>query len=327
VKRHGNIITVILAALAALALLGQAASAQQPQGEGIVVRPAAAIQGEQVLVKDVSYPVGRGARERWMALKDEPLMPAPQVRGEQRAYSRDRLARILGEKLGREARDFVLPQQLVLQRGGAMLTEYDLKLDVVEFLTNRIAGLSGEVVLRDYQLPEYMFLSRESNRLHIEVQGDPEPGRLMLKLSEVDPAGNTGRAFAASVFLDVWVSVPCAARPLNYGDKLAPGLVRYERKNLAYMRGEPWDGKNFRLRLKRSVGQGQVIYAENLEAVPVIAEGDEVRLVFEGRYVRLEVPAEAMDDGRVGQMIKVMNLESERVVSAKVQDETTVTVH
>jgi flagella basal body P-ring formation protein FlgA len=75
------------------------------------------------------------------------------------------------------------------------------------------------------------------------------------------------------------------------------------------------------------VGQGQVIYTENLEAVPVIAEGDEVRLVFEGRNVRLEVPAEAMGDGRVGQMIKVMNLESERVVSAKVRDETTVTVH
>jgi flagella basal body P-ring formation protein FlgA len=34
-----------------------------------------------------------------------------------------------------------------------------------------------------------------------------------------------------------------------------------------------------------------------------------------------------MGDGRVGQMIKVMNLESERVVSAKVRDETTVTVH
>jgi flagella basal body P-ring formation protein FlgA len=43
--------------------------------------------------------------------------------------------------------------------------------------------------------------------------------------------------------------------------------------------------------------------------------------------VRLEVPAEALADGRVGEMIRVRNLQSERVVSAKVEDSGTVTVN
>jgi flagella basal body P-ring formation protein FlgA len=322
-----NKIAAALTALAALLLLAALAHAQEPQAEGIVVRPAAAVEGTEVLVKDVSYPVGRQAQARWLRLKDQPLMPAPVSFGEQQSYPREELARILGQRLGKEARDFVLPMLLVVQRGGAVLNEYDLKLDVVEFLTSRVAGMEGEPVLREYRLPEYVFLSRKGNRLGVEIQGDPEPGRLMLKLREIGPGGPLGSSYSASVFLDVWVSAPCAARPLNTGDKLFPDRVRHERKNLAYMRGEPWDGKNFKLRLKRPVGQGQVIYARDLEAMPVIAEGDEVRLVFLGQYVRLEVPAEAMSDGRIGQTIKVRNLQSERVVTAKVRDGATVTVN
>jgi flagella basal body P-ring formation protein FlgA len=325
-KKIAAVLTA-LTALTALALFAAMAWAADPAGGGVVVRPAVAVRGPEVMVKDICYPVGRKAKKRWMRLKDEVLMASPESLGDQHPYPRDRLARILGERLGREARDFILPQQLIVQRGGEVLLDYQLKLDVVDFLTTRLAGVKGEPGLRDYRLPGFILLEREDNRLRIEVTNEIEPGRLMLRFVEVGPGGPTGRKFTGSVFFDLWTSAPCAARPLNPGDRILPDRIRYERKNMAYMRGEPWDGKSFDLRLKRSVGEGRIIYEDDLELMPVVAEGDEVRLVFRGEYVRLEVPAEALADGRVGEMIRVRNLQSERVVSAKVEDSGTVTVN
>ena len=325
--RPEKTLPAVFAVAACLWLLAASAHAGDPAAGGIVVHSAVAVHGPQVRVADISYPVGRRAKQRWMKLKDETLMPAPATLGDQHPYSRDRLARILGKSLGAEARDFILPQQLIVQRGGAVLQEHQLKLDVVEFLTTRLAGICGEPGLRDYRLPGFILLGRKANRLKIEVTSELEPGRLMLRFTEVGPAGPTGRKFTGSVFLDLWVSAPCANRPLNPGDRMTPDRVRFERKNMAYMRGEPWDGKSFNMRLKRSIGEGQVVFAEDLELRPVIAEGDEVSLVFVGDYVRLEVPAEAMSDGRVGEMIRVKNLQSERVVSAKVEDGGIVTVN
>lgn len=322
-----NKIAAALTALAAALLLFTVAARSAETGSGIVVKPAAAVEGAEVLVGDISYPVGRQARDKWLRIKDEPLTAAPAASGDQVPYPRDKLAYMLGKKLGREARDFILPLQLVVQRGGAVIDEHQLRLDVVEFLTARLAGVQGEPVLRDYRLPEFIFLQRRDNRLGVEVKDGIEPGRLSLRFTEFGPAGETGGKHTGSVFLDLWVSVPCAARPLNPGDRLLPEAVRYERKNMAYLRGKPWNGKDFNLRLKRSVGEGQAVYADDLEEIPVIAEGDEVSLVFQGEYVRLEVPAEALSDGRVGEMIRVRNLQSERVVSARVKDSGIVTVN
>jgi flagella basal body P-ring formation protein FlgA len=316
-----------LALIVLIVLLATAAHANGPSGSGIVVRPAAAVQEDEVRVRDVARPVGKQARKAWVLVKDKVLMQAPRNAGDQERIPRDRLARIIAARLGRLSEGFVVPGGLVLQRGGEVLSEREIRMDVVEFLTARLAGIEGEPEMRDFHLPEHVFLEREGNRLEISLADALEAGRLSLRFEEIGPGGPTGRKYSGSVFLDLWISVPCAARPLNRGDRLAPELVRHRRRNAAYLRGEPWDGKALSLRLVRPVGEGQVIYGGDLEYIPMITKGEEVRLVFQGDYVRLEVPAEALSDGRQGENIPVRNLDSRREVMARVKDKDTVTVN
>ena len=103
-------------------------------------------------------------------------------------------------------------------------------------------------------------------------------------------------------------------------------MITFVRKNMAYLSGEVWDGRGGPWQVRRPIGLDQVIYAANLEPLPLVRRGETVRLVYEGKNIRLETLAEAMEDGGAGQAIAVKNLESERQVTATVRDSGTVYV-
>jgi flagella basal body P-ring formation protein FlgA len=158
----------------------------------------------------------------------------------------------------------------------------------------------------------------------VDVAGGFGPGRISLLLREVNPAQITVRKYGATVFLDQWVNVACAARPINPRDELSPDKVTFMRKNAAYLRGEPWDGRRFGLRAVRPMGTGEVIYKANLDDVPLVSRGDTLTLVYQGRNVRLRTQVEALADGGLGDMIPVRNPDSKREVVAEIRDAETV---
>jgi len=63
-----------------------------------------------------------------------------------------------------------------------------------------------------------------------------------------------------------------------------------------------------------------------VEPVPVVERGRTVTLVYEGPALRLAVPAQILEDGGVGSRVRVRNLQSQRVVVARVVDSATVRV-
>jgi flagella basal body P-ring formation protein FlgA len=138
--------------------------------------------------------------------------------------------------------------------------------------------------------------------------------------------GRPARRYAASAFVNVWRPLPVPSRPMNRLEPLNLAYVQYRRSNLAY-NDNAWDGTGGPWRMAKSVGAGQVIRLSDIEPVPVIAKGAKVNLVYMGENLRLQVKAEALADGGVGQKIQVRNLQSNRKILATVQDADTVLVH
>lgn len=321
-----TVATLALAALlAALAVVSAPAKTVQAPWR-LSVGTAAVAQGERVLLGEIAHPVGDLPAKQWERLAAIELWSAPEKPGAQDTVSRDKAQEMLVYYLGDVGRLCVLSGQLVVQRGGRVVAGPELESLVVESLTQQVSGMGGEVRLRDFRLPMHLFLDDERGSLAVAVVGEFRPGRLSLQLVEKDPAGNDVRRFTGSVFLDQWLNVPCAARPINSKDRLTPDLVTFERKNAAYLRGEPWNGTAFGQRVIRSVGGGEVIYAENLEDVPLVSRGDTVDLVYQGRFVQLTTDARALADGRMGERIPVQNLSSKREIIAEVKDANTVVV-
>lgn len=308
-----------------MAAVATAGTAQAPWR--LAIRNAAVTHGDMVVLGDIASPVGELPDAQWRSLSTVQLWRAPEGKGNQVVLSNRELRRVLRSRLGSDIASMcVIPASLAVQQGGRVIAGPDLERLVVEHLTPRVSSMRGDVKLRDFRLPSHVFLSDAASSLEVLVAGTFKPGRLSLRLREVDINGTQRRKYTGTVFMDQWLTVPCAARPINPRNGLTPGAVTYMSKNVAYLRGEPWDGKTFGVRVRRPVGAGEVIYAENLEDIPLISRGDKVTLEFRGKYVRLSVAAEAMADGKLGERIPVRNLQSEREILADVRDSQTVVV-
>ncbi len=292
----------------------------------IRILDAAIVSGPVVLMGEIAQPVGEYDGAQWQKIAATELWESPGVPKRPVTMSRQRLQQAMAEHFPKLSDNFIYPNTLALQRGGALLVEQDLAGLTVKTLTPVLAALGGEATMQDYRLPAFVFLSHPQQRAELEVPTKLSGGRITLRFLVKEPDDTIVKKVSGSVFLDYWKEVPCATQPLNKEDLLDPARVTFVRKNMAYLREEPWDGKGGHLRLVRPVGTNQVIYQNDVAQVPFIRKGNTLTLLYEGKTFQVSVRGEAMSDGFPGDNIPVRNLQSNKQVFATVRDQQTVIV-
>ena len=318
---------LLLAALALSVLLSASAAAAEQTGRDwrIQVRNAACVAGPVVHLGEIADASANTPPALWKELAAKSLWASPEKAGHQTALSRERLAAMLRHYLGEEAGSFVLPQQIVVQRGGKAVDGATLARMGVDFLTAGGAGLRGDLEITDMRSPDYVFLAHPGDRLNIVMSEAVRPGRNNLLFEVVSGEGKTTRRVAGSAFVNLWRPVACATRPINRLQLVTPDMVTFKRKNMAFNQNA-WDGSGGPWRVAKSVGTDQVITVESVEPVPVIAKGGQVNLVYEGTNIRLSVKAVALADAGIGQTVQVRNVQSNRKITGTVLDAETVLV-
>ncbi len=317
--------TALFAAVLLLATVA-AAGARIDADWRIHIRDAAVVAGKRVHLGEIADPVGDINPKNWANFARMELWPAPPKPGRPMTISKTRLRKELGKYLGDAAELAIYPSSLAIQQGGAVLLEAELNKLVVSSLTPLTAQMRGEVSIRNTQLPSFVFLSDRLNKLEVEPPTSMAPGQITIRMREVTPKGDLVRRITGGATLDQWITVPCAAIPVNRHDPLTPDAVTFAKKNLAYLNGEVWDGKGGPWRLLRPIGAGSVIYQSDIEMLPVLTKGTRVELIYRGKQLRLTVPVETLADGKPGDTIPVRNLHSKKEVYATVQDENTVVI-
>lgn len=316
---------LLLAALALSLLCFANAAGQTSQTWRIQVRNAACVPGAVVHLGEIADAGDSMPPELWKELSRKPLWASPEKPGRQTALTRERLSAMLRHYVGEEAWSFVLPQQLVVQRGGKAVDGATLARKAVDFLTDGGAALGGDLEITDLRTPDYVFLPHPGDRLNIIMSEAVRPGRNNLLFEVVSGEGKTMRRFAGSAFVNVWRAVACATRPINRLELVTPDMVTFKRKNMAFYQ-KAWDGSGGPWRVARSVGTDQVISVESIELMPVIAKGGTINLIYEGANIRLSVKAVALADAGIGQKIQVRNVQSNRKITGTVLDAETVSV-
>jgi flagella basal body P-ring formation protein FlgA len=293
----------------------------------LVVAEAACVDGEAIALRDLAMAEGARAEAVLAAVGDTPLLAAPRFPGARANLHGPRLRELIEQRLGPGLPPIAVPEQVQVQRGGQVISARSLIPGIDKILTASLAGLEGEVELREHRIADFLFLKEKTPvQIRVAPVTTPAPGRISLRLEAVDTGGRVVESFTGTVFADVWKTVPCAARVLNRGDVLEAGLVGFARKNLAFMARPPWDGRGLPLRMTAAVGEGQVISAEAVEPIPVVAKGQVLTLVYDGDALKLSVPVESLEDGGIGSTIKVRNMQSRRVVAARIVDADTAQV-
>lgn len=284
---------------------------------------AAIVHGDTVMLGEIAEPLGDIPPQKWLELSQTPLWAAPQQIGRPFQITKQRLHGALRQYLGMYADSCILPTTLAIQKGGAVIRDNDLRQMVLQRLAPQINALGGHSDITEYRLPAYIFVAHASQSLILEPT-QVMPGRVNVRFGIQEIDGSIVKRFSGSIFLNLWVDAPTLIRPMNRGDAIRPADITYKNVNLAYANGELWDGKGGPWQLTRSVGALQPISADDLKPLAAIRKGDKVLLVYNKGNVHLSVVVEAMEDGGLGDLILVRNLDSKKHVYGMVRDESTV---
>jgi flagella basal body P-ring formation protein FlgA len=115
--------------------------------------------------------------------------------------------------------------------------------------------------------------------------------------------------------------VVVTARPLVRGDILQPDDVRMLRKDVSRINNGAYleDASSLiGYELRQSVAANSLLYARMLQAPKLIRRGDKVTVLAVVGGLEVRVLGEALSDGGKGQMIRVRNLSSKRIVQGEV---------
>ena len=330
--RHGRTNSILAACLLLCLLLGQFTAERQARAAAsdepwrIRFLDAAIVNGPTVKLGEVAVPVGSVPPGRWEELARRELWPSPPEGSRAVNMTRPRLQEAVMNTMRDLAPYCLFPGGMAIQRGGKLVGKEAIQHLVNREMTPLLAGLPGEAVLKDFRLPEYVFLEHAGQELTLEPLRKVAPGRISLRLLVHEMDGSVRQRLTGSVFLDCWAEVPCSSGILNRDDLLDHTKVTFKRMNLASLRGQPWDGLGGPWRVIRPIGVDQIIYQNDLNYLPTVTKGSTVTLIYEGKNVRLTVQAETMADGMAGESILVRNLQSRKEIYGVVRDANTIMV-
>jgi len=134
--------------------------------------------------------------------------------------------------------------------------------------------------------------------------------------------GSNGWELAVTVKPDVYLPILVAKTTLERGKQLAASDVEVKKRNIAGLRdgfiSNPDEALGYTL--KKRVRELQPIAPSHLDQPVLVERGQQVLMIAEQDGVQAKMMGEALKKGRKGDMIKVRNLQSQRVVTARVDD-------
>ena len=306
------------------------ATAENMLGDGdwrLKIFPAAVTHTDNVLLGDIAQPIGLDDEALWEDLRLKELWPAPPEEAKPMQINRSKLSQALRQALGQEyAARCILPSSLAIQKGGAVFREDDLRQYVVNSLTPQLAAMPGEAELTEFRLPEYIFLAHTGQQVQLEP-GKLTPGRLSMRFAVKEADGRVVRRSAGTAKLNLWVTAPAAARPVNKGETLTPDSITFMRMSANSMKDLPWDGQGGPWQAARSIGKGEPILQSDLVGKMTVRRGSILTLVYSRGNVHMTIQAEALADGEPGATIPVRNLQTKKQVYATVKDGGTVVIY
>lgn len=141
---------------------------------------------------------------------------------------------------------------------------------------------------------------------------------MMLVLSELGVCGS------GEDQRTLWV----ASRPIAKGETMAPdSIVQKVFSAQTLPQGVIQDpAEILGMRATRNLAPGTILRRDQFRPEPVLRRGQRVQIVLERQGLRIIAPGEALEEGAIGETVKVMNSSSRQVITAKVADAGRVTV-
>lgn len=130
------------------------------------------------------------------------------------------------------------------------------------------------------------------------------------------------------VNVDLYDDVMVAARPLLKGQFIDESAIIYEKRSISRLNNGYFtrDNEADQLEARRNLARGTILTPSNLSARMLVRSGQQVTLVLNLNGIQVKSTGQALQSARLGQVVKVRNNQSSRIVEGVVSGEGLVRV-
>lgn len=224
------------------------------------------------------------------------------------------LERLKDEGVRLDSVRYTLPRNISITRAFR-----EVKMDELErALGAFIAKGEKQIEVKQIMMDKPVRVPTDSLGLEVVALQTTKPGHIGVDFKSI--AGSDEVRFQMKAIADEWRMMPVAIRPMMKGSIVSASDVQLTRMNGTSMGRDSLEhiadivGRS----LTKDVGQGEMFKASAVVIPPVVNAGSRVTVVF--RQNRLEVTAvgTALENGGLGQDIRVRNDSSKKVVMGRV---------
>lgn len=228
-----------------------------------------------------------------------------------------------------ERLDLQVPPEIVVGRAATTIEREQVEQIVRRFLQQQAAGMRSEsFVIKDIRVPEAVVLPKGPLTTHVAGPKNLElAGSVPLQVTfSVKP--DFERRVWVTAQLERRLNVVVARRPLGRFKPIEAEDIEVQAVDLAGLPADRIEDPEAAIgkRTRRAVDSGAVLRPDLLESMPLVKRGDRVRIVAETAGLRISAFGQAKQKGAQGELIPVVNLDSNKVIHARVVDSQTVRI-
>jgi flagella basal body P-ring formation protein FlgA len=317
----------LLILLATASILGLKAAPTVAEMTIIRVHDQVEVENDEVLFGQIASIEGSDA-QLIQQLKEIVIGKAPSA-GKTRQYEQRHLRKRLEQhRIDLTAVQLEIPQRVVISRSYVEIDKLKIKKIVTDYIFQNIPQDRGKVRIKAVHVPDKVILSK--GRIAYKVAA-PRSQQLMGDCSlavDFSVNGHSRKRIWATAQVEVLGPVVVTRKPLGRYKPITEDDIVMQTMDLANLPSNVLTVPEAVLvkRTKRAIGAQTPLRADVIELPPLVKRGDLVMIIVESKGLKVTARGLVKRKGRLGERIPVVNVDSKKVLYARVIDSNTVKV-
>src|SRR3989338_2178014 len=285
------------------------------------------VSGEVIYLKDISE-ISGNSNDIVNRLRDIKIGYSP-LPGESQMITEDFLILcIKRERIAVEDIKLNSPQRINISRKYFEFTPQQLKEAIEDFVENKKDVSKGRIIVDNVAYKGRIILPTPDFSYEINADGSlNSSGRKFFNIA-FKTDGNIIKGLNVAADLRIMVPSVIAVNHIKKGETISEKDIQIEDRAIG--RDASQIVTDLRDILDKQamvdIERGEVITTNSAETMTLVSQGDVVNIVAESDMFRVAVKGVVRDKGRRGELVKVLNTSSNKVIYAKIIDSNTVKV-
>ena len=283
----------------------------------IIGRDSAKVTTRQVRLADIASVSSKDPAddEAILALQKIVIADSPLPGKSNTITGHEILSVLQGEGVDLNKVGFSFKRVMEVSRVARALSRYEVQSAIEQYLSDNLPDSS----IKDLQYRENVKVVPGTTNLKVAILEKGKQGRTTFGvIAEVE--NEVPVQFQVKATLEEWLELPVAARALKKGAVISEDDLKMAKLNMSMLSKDVASDRDnlIGLELDRSIGAGEVFHLNRLAEPPVISKGSNVILMYKTRLLTATAEGVAIENGQSGDVIKVKNSASKKIVRGTV---------